>query len=65
MKVRTLIVVTLGVGVAIIVALGFWRVTYAWRPGALALLLFRDIPLTVCSVIVVLVLELLIFRKEA
>jgi len=61
---RWVLPATLLAWILVIVALGYRRVGYAWCPGALVLFLFRDIPLTLCGVIVVLVFEFLVFRKK-
>jgi hypothetical protein len=63
-KSRNILLVTVCAWIVVIVALGYWQVRYAWHPGAFALFLFRDIPVAVSGLVIVVVFEFLLLRKR-
>jgi len=59
---RPPILLTVVVWLAIVLALGFWRLFYAWRFGSLLQFLGQAFPRLVVILIVILVFESFYFR---
>jgi hypothetical protein len=61
---NTVFLTTIGLWVAVAVALGYWRMFYAWRWGAGFAFIVRYLPILVLILAVVLVVELLYFDRK-
>jgi ABC-type amino acid transport system permease subunit len=55
---------TIGLWIAVVVALGYWRMFYAWRWGAAYVFFFRYLPVLVLILVLVLVLEAFYFGRK-
>jgi hypothetical protein len=64
MKPLSVIVLTLVAWAIAITAVGLWRVTYGWYPGAFIIFMFQDVPVFSGVLIFVLFFEWLALRKR-
>jgi ABC-type amino acid transport system permease subunit len=55
---------TIGLWVAVVVALGYWRMSYAWQWGATYVFFFRYLPILVLILVLVLVSEMFYFGRK-
>jgi hypothetical protein len=59
----TVLLATVGLWVVVVLAVGYWRMFYAWRLGAAFLFFFQYIPVLSLILAVVLSSELLYFHR--
>ena len=55
---------TVGMWLVVAVALGYWRMFYAWRWGAAIVFFFQYMPLLVLILAVILLSEFLYLRRD-
>ena len=54
----------IGLWVAVAVALGYWRMFYAWRFGAFYFFFFHYLPILLLILLIVLISEFLYFDRK-
>jgi hypothetical protein len=61
---QRLLPITLAVWLLSVVALGSWRMFYAWHVGSVMTFFLRSLPLSILSLIVIVIIEILLFRRK-
>jgi len=61
---RTLLPITIGSWLLVVIALGYWRMFYAWRLGNAAIFFLHSLPLLVLGLLLIVILETLFFRSN-
>jgi len=64
MTLRTLLLITIGLWLLLVVAFGYWRMVYAWHWGNDMLFFFHALPLFGLGLIVIVILEILLLRSR-
>jgi hypothetical protein len=62
---RTLLVVTIGLWLMVVIVLGYWRMFYAWQWGNAAIFFFHTLPLLTLGLVLIVILEALFFRAKS
>jgi hypothetical protein len=57
-----LLLITIAVWLLLVLALGYWRMVYAWKWGSFAVFFTQYVPLLGLSLIILLVVEMLYVR---
>jgi hypothetical protein len=60
----TVLLATVGMWLVFAAALGYWRMIYAWRWGAVFIFFFQYMPVLVLILAVILLSEFLYFRRN-
>ena len=61
---RILLPITIGLWLLAVIAVGYWRLFYAWHLGNGAIFFFHSLPLLVLSLLLIVILETLFFRSK-
>jgi len=64
MSLRTLLI-TIGFWLMVVVALGYWRMYYAWHLGNAVIFFLHSLPLLVLGLALILILETLFSRSKS
>ena len=64
MTLRTLLLITIGLWLIVVVALGYWRMFYAWHLGNAAIFFLHSLPLLVLGLLLILIVEALFSRSK-
>jgi hypothetical protein len=62
MTLQNMILMTGGVWLLIVIGIGFWRLIYKWHWGNGVIFFSHSLPLLVLGLIVIMVLEIIVFR---
>ena len=62
MTLRTLLLITVGLWLLIVLVVGYWQMVYAWRFGNGLMFFFHWLPLFALSLFVIVIVEVLLFR---
>jgi hypothetical protein len=65
MKSRTLILATIALWVTLVFAVGYWKLSYAWRWGAAMVFFVVYVPILSVLLAVVLSLEIFLGRRKS
>lgn len=64
MTLRTLLLITVGFWLLMVIALGYWRMYHAWHWGNDLTFFFHSLPLLVLGLVLIVILETLFFRSR-
>jgi hypothetical protein len=62
MALRNVILITTGLWLLVVIAIGFWRLIYKWHLGNAVIFFFHTLPLLVLGLFLIILLEIFIFR---
>ncbi len=64
MSLRALVLITTGLWLLLVAALGYWQMFFAWHWGSSMIFFFHSLPLAVLGLIVIVTLEIIFFRPR-
>jgi len=64
MNLKLLLAITVALWLLVVIAIGYWRLDYAWHWGDFLIFFFHSLPLLVLSLGVIIIVEALLFRAK-